>query len=65
MGYFKKEEFLNGLTSLGVHDLTSLRTKLASIEKETKYTTPAFTDLYKVNIICWQIIIFTLCTVCF
>lgn len=47
MGYFKREEFINGLQNLGVTDMTTLSKTLAAIERDLKLTSPAFTDLYK------------------
>ncbi len=48
MGYLKREEFTRGIEALGVNDITSLKSTLKTVEKETLATPAAFTDLYKV-----------------
>jgi len=47
MGYFTKDEFINGLAILKVQDLPSLRSTLLKLEKETQSQSPLFNELYK------------------
>eukprot|EP01111_Echinosteliopsis_oligospora_P000591 TRINITY_DN1064_c0_g1_i1.p1 TRINITY_DN1064_c0_g1~~TRINITY_DN1064_c0_g1_i1.p1 ORF type:complete len:226 (-),score=51.79 TRINITY_DN1064_c0_g1_i1:21-698(-) len=47
MGYFKREEFVSGLTSLNCHDITTLKKALATAERETKTSEEDLSQLYE------------------
>lgn len=47
MGFFQKEEFVQGMSNLKVYDLVALRSAISKLEKEASSNQESFNELYK------------------